>query len=305
MMSYFRVLRPYQWIKNGFVFAPLLFSANYTDTGAWILAFIAFISFCLVSSSVYILNDIKDVKSDRLHPQKKKRPLASGELRTGAAFTLSVSLFLLALLLSFALLPLQVSYILLAYLGIQVSYTLFLKDIAIVDVFVISSGFVLRLFVGACAIDVLLSPWIIVCTYFSAIFLGFNKRAGEIYYFKKTFNKTVEAQGAVKPLNQEKTPFIRNSLKGYNLTLLSQFNNISACATIVSYALYCVEMGHRIEKPFLIFTLVFVVFGFFRYLQFVTTQEEGEQPEIIIFQDRVFLLNMVLWLSLTLWILKP
>ena len=221
MKNYFRLLRPSQWIKNTFVFAPLVFSKHLFDVDWFFLSLRGFVAFCVVSSAVYIINDIFDRNADRAHPFKKNRPIASGAVTIPLAIVISVALLCIAGLLSFSL-DLGFLLILLSYFVLQFFYSIALKRIAILDVFIIASGFMLRVLGGAMLINVLISHWIILCTMFLSLFVALAKRRGEIVLSEQS-----ESPSQRKVLSQYDTPFLDGTMM------------ITASGMAISYALYC------------------------------------------------------------------
>lgn len=279
MTAYFRLLRPTQWIKNTFVFAPLVFSKHLFELDFFLLGLKGFISFCLVSSAVYILNDIFDREADRAHPQKRNRPIASGTVSPTAARIMIAILVLFAAWLS---LPLHIGFriTLLSYFILQFLYSLALKNVVILDVFIIASGFMLRVIGGAEVIEVMISQWIVLCTMFLSLFLATAKRRGEIVLFQ-----SVHADSE------------RRVLQYYDLHFLDSTMMITASGMAISYALYTV--ADRTVKLFgteyLIFTTIFVLFGIFRYLFLVFKKNMGENSVAIILTDVPMFVNLCLW----------
>ena len=283
-----QLLRPKQWIKNAFVLAPLFFSLQFTHGDALLTALLATLAFTTLSCTIYIFNDLIDCTQDRLHPVKCQRPIASGALTFRTAYILAAILFITSALLGLYL-PTSCYIIMAAYLLINFCYCIKLKHIAIIDVLVIASGFILRLLMGGYAIAVSISPWIIMTTFLLALFLGFGKRHQE--------------------LSQHSNSQTRPALKSYNLPFLDKLITISCSATLLSYAIYVVEIAGKTGKTSLVYTIFFVVFGLFRYLQTIylpspTAKAGAEEPESILFRDPVFAANILIWLITTLWILS-
>lgn len=270
-MKYVQLIRPKQWIKNGFVFAPLLFSMKFLDPASCVDAFKAFVSFSLASSFIYILNDLQDAEEDRKHPVKSKRPIASGDVTKLSAISFAV-IVLVLLATSLVLIPKTSCAIVIIYIIQNILYSRIFKHVAVIDVIIIALGFVLRVLMGAYAIDAPVSDWIIVATFLLSLFLGFSKRRHEI---------------GIKEYN-----VVRDSLNGYSFELLDRLISISCGASLMSYALYSVEMGKN-----MIYTLPFVVFGLFRYLQLIYKFDKGGEPGDILTGDLPFLLNITLWLG--------
>lgn len=281
MLAIIESLRPKQWVKNVFVFAPLVFSLQFMNFSAWLGAVFAAVAFVCVSGTVYIFNDIFDIESDRKHPTKKTRPIASGKLSIKAAWITAAFLLSISLIIA-SLLPQGCGAVLLTYLIINVLYTKILKHVAVLDVIIISAGFVLRVIVGGLAIDVTISPWIILATFMVTLFMGFGKRRYELVHVSQK---------------------LRVSMQDYNKEFLDKLINVTCASTFISYAIYAVETAQRIVKVELVYTVVFVAFGLFRYLHFLYLEKEGGAPEEIVFADKWFLGNAIIWLIVTVWIL--
>jgi 4-hydroxybenzoate polyprenyltransferase len=273
------LLRPQQWMKNIFIFAALVFSKNLFHPEFIFTSFIAFISFCLISSAVYIVNDIADVELDRLHPTKKNRPIASGKISTRKAYFIALSTIILCGLLLIRLNAWFI-FIILLYFWMNLLYSFWLKRVALVDIFIIATGFMLRVLAGAVVIEVTISHWLVLCTLFVSIFLALSKRRGEI----------VIAGSYPNYIGRE-------VLKGYPLELIDQFLTISGAGMAISYALYTV--AERTVTTFhtenLIFTTVFVLFGIFRYMIIMKTKTSDDNPTSIILSDKVLLITVLFW----------
>lgn len=280
--SLFKMLRPAQWIKNGFVFAPLIFALEFGHQQSWVLSFVAFFAFVCASSIVYIFNDIKDLKSDRHHPEKRFRPLAAKRVTIWeAAF---VGAFLFGLMLGLIIiLPYQTWIILALYIAQNILYSLWLKKVAILDVLVIALGFVLRVLMGGYAIGVEISPYLPIATLMLSLFLGFAKRYHEL-----------------RRLNQPESAI----LGAYNLNMLDRMISVSCGAALMTYALYTVEIAKRMNDITIVYTVAFVIFGLFRYLQYVYFSKKGGAPEKILYADPLFVGNIVLWLISLITILS-
>lgn len=271
-------LRPEQWIKNGILFAPLLFSQNLFVKPLLFKTLEAFGLFCLLTGAVYIINDLKDIKEDRLHPLKRFRPLASGQVSP----FLAGSLALVCLVVSFTggwFLSVPFWGTLVAYLILQILYTFSLKNQVILDIFSIAAGFVLRVVAGGLAIGVQLSPWLLICTTLLALFLAMAKRRHELVILK---------EGAIEH---------RQILKEYSPYLLDQMMGVVTATTVMSYALYTIsiETISKFRTTNLIYTLPFVLYGIFRYLYLVHQKVEGGRPEEILLTDRPLLLTVLGW----------
>jgi 4-hydroxybenzoate polyprenyltransferase len=266
-------MRPRQWSKNLLLFAGIVFAAKLGDATRWLEAFTAFVAYCAASSAAYLVNDVLDAEHDRRHPVKRSRPVARGELSARAAVGLAVALALLAFALTAALGGWSVLY-LAAFLVLQTAYSLKLKHLVILDVMTIGALFVIRAAAGAEAVDVRISPWLLLCTALLALFLGLAKRRGELVL--------VGAQA---------TPG-RPVLEGYSLALVDQLISVVAASTVIAYSLYTVTA--RDSKAMMV-TIPFVLFGVLRYLVLVHRDDLGEEPEQVLFSDVPILVCIALW----------
>jgi 4-hydroxybenzoate polyprenyltransferase len=266
-------LRPRQWTKNLLLFAGIVFAAKLGDASRWGEAIAAFAAYCAASSASYLVNDVRDAPHDRLHPVKRSRPIARGELSPRAAEALAA----LLLLVAFALvIPLGVGSILFlsAFFALQAAYTLSLKHVVLLDVMTIGGLFVVRAAAGAAAVDVRISPWLLLCTALLALFLALAKRRGELVL-----------------VGAEATPG-RPVLEGYSLELVDQLVTIVAASTVISYCLY--TFTARDSKAMMV-TIPFVVFGVFRYLLLIHRRDLGEEPEEVLLRDGPILLCIAGW----------
>ncbi len=274
--NYFKLFRITHWIKNFFVFIPLIFSKHLLDQNYLLQVVIGFFAFSLVSSLVYIFNDISDAESDRKHPQKKFRPIASGVISKRHAVISMFILFVLVVLISFQV---NTSFILIlvSYVVINIFYTLYLKNIVIVDLACISLGFLLRVIGGALIIYIYISSWLILTTLFISIFLAVMKRRSEIVL--NTENET------------------RKVLGEYNLSFIDQISSISAACVIICYALYSVaeRTVEYFQTENLVYSSIFVVFGIFRYMYLVFKKSKGENPTEIMLTDIPMITNLVFY----------
>lgn len=276
-----RLLRPEQWVKNAFLIAPLIFSKHLFNVEYAKETFLALMVFCLVSSSVYIVNDIADREIDRQHPTKKNRPIASGRISILQAVALLIlvfaAIFVLGKDLNFRFGLTAATYFLL-----NLAYSFGLKRVILVDVFMIAAGFMLRVLAGAFVIAVLISPWLILCTLFVSVFLAISKRRGELLL-------TNRAEGYSG----------REVLHEYDLSLMDQLMTIAASGMAISYALYTV--ADRTVSIFgtdnLIFTTVFVLFGIFRYLFLVRKNERDDNPAHLLVTDAAMVVNVLSWFA--------
>ena len=266
-------VRPKQWPKNLLLFAGLIFAAKLGDATRWLEAVAAFAAYCLASSAAYLVNDVRDAGHDRAHPVKRRRPIASGEVSERTALRLAAVLAAAAFALAGALGPWSALF-LAAFLALQAAYSLGLKHLVLIDVMAIGGLFVLRAAAGAEAVDVRISPWLLVCTALLALFLGLAKRRGELVL-----------------VGAEETPG-RPVLEGYSLALVNQLVSVVAASTISAYALY--TFTARPSKAMMA-TIPFVLFGVFRYLYLVHQRDLGEEPELVLLGDRQIQLCVVAW----------
>jgi 4-hydroxybenzoate polyprenyltransferase len=273
-------IRPRQWYKNLLLFVGIIFSANFLNAYMWVYAFLAFVFFCLLSSGEYLINDIVDRAKDRRHPLKRKRPIASGELKVSYALSIAVILILIALLGSYFAINMLFFIFSASYVLLVLLYSLALKRLVIADVLIISIGFVLRAVAGCAAIGVLISPWLIVCTLLLALLLVFGKRRGEL--------ASVGERAAAKIAG----------LSSYSVAMLDQLVGISAAAAIVSYLMYSFFMGNY----YMMLTVPSVVYGLFRYLFLVHQENFGGELERI-FLDKPTLINLAIWVLLVVIVL--
>lgn len=271
--------RPKQWIKNFFIFAPLIFSQNLFEIPLLIKSVIAFAAFCLLSSSLYILNDIRDLDEDRHHPIKSKRPLASGKIRQTQAWTAFGILLVSSVAVSILFLNQQFLVAALIYVILQFSYSFGLKHVIILDVFIIAAGFIIRVIAGGFAINVLISHWLLICTLLLALFLALSKRRHEMILL---------GEDAINH---------RPILKEYSPYLLDQMIAVVTASTIIAYCLYTIseETIARFGTYELIYTVPFVLYGIFRYLYLIHRKSEGGSPEALILKDKPLLIDVFLW----------
>jgi 4-hydroxybenzoate polyprenyltransferase len=273
-----RSLRPAQWVKNLFVLAPLVFAHRLEDPEPLRRAALAFLIFCTASSAVYLVNDLRDREQDRLHPEKARRPIASGALPPAVAGVAAGLLGVGSLAGALALGP-PFGLALGAYLGLNLLYSVALKHIVILDVMSIAAGFVLRVLGGAAAIGVAVSSWLVLCGTFLALFLAFSKRRHELMLL---------TDAAVAQ---------RKVLADYSPVFLDQMINVVTASTVVSYALYTVapETTARLGTRHLVWTLPLVLFGIFRFLYLLHQRPGTRNPTETILTDAPFLVNMALW----------
>ena len=266
-------MRPRQWLKNLLLFAGIIFAAELGDPTRWLEAIAAFAAYCAASSAAYLVNDLRDVAGDRLHPVKRRRPIARGELRRRPALALAAGLGVGALAVT-ASLGVASLACLAGFAALQAAYTLRLKHVVLVDVLVIAALFVVRAVAGAVAVDVKISPWLLVCTALLALFLALGKRRAELVL-----------------VGADRTPG-RPVLEGYSLGLVDQLLAAVAGATIVAYALYTVTAR---DSYALVATVPLVVAGLLRYLQLVHRHAAGEEPENVLLGDVPILVIVAVW----------
>jgi len=283
---YLQLARPHQYVKNGFVLLPLFFGYKSAAPQALMSALWAFAAFCLTAGAVYVLNDIKDITEDREHPRKKNRPLASGAVSIRNAVIFLLFLLAVSCSISVALLPRQFLYILFAYLLLNVGYSFYLKQIAIVDVICIATGFVLRVLAGGVVAAVEVSHWIIIMTFLLAIFLALGKRRDDLLLADNGSN-------------------IRKSLSGYNLEFVSMSMVSMTSVVIVAYLLYCVspEVIQKHGTHELYFTGFWVIAGFLRYLQLTFVQKRSGSPTMILLHDYFLWAVIGGWISTFYWLI--
>jgi 4-hydroxybenzoate polyprenyltransferase len=272
-----KTMRPRQWTKNAFVLAAIVFDRQLTNPAALINALVAFVLFCLLSSVVYIINDIADVKADRLHPLKRHRPIASGSLPVSVAIGAAVFLLIFTIPAAYLLSP-TFAAIAVAYFAINIAYSNWLKHVPLVDVFIIAAGFVLRVAAGVSVINVeRFSPWLYVVTTLFALYIGFGKRRAEL-------SLPIEDSGQT-----------RRVLDGYTIPFLDQLIIIVSATTIVAYSLYTFSAPNLPANHAMMLTIPFVVYGIFRYLYLLQVKLEGGAPEELLLTDRPLQIAIVLW----------
>jgi 4-hydroxybenzoate polyprenyltransferase len=273
--SYFKLMRPFQWLKNLLVIAPIFFAGAVFNAGLLSETVLSAFIFCLVSSAMYIVNDLFDIKQDRLHPIKKNRPLASGDVsERGAIVLLSV-----LSVLSVALLLVETSIvpIIIVYVVLNLLYSFKLKHVAVLDLICVASFYILRILAGGLSTGTYISPWIILCVFFGSLFVVVGKRYGESFLENR-----------------------RQVLGNYSREILNFMLIVSSTLVIISYGIYSI-IGH--DYPYLVYSTVFVVFVIFRMLNYIYTHpKEAESPELAVFKDTWILAAFVSWLLFVFWI---
>jgi len=285
-MRWLTLLRPSQWLKNGFVLAPLLFSGLATQRAELSAAALAFASFCLLASGGYVINDLRDRVADTQHPSKRFRPLAAGTIKVRHAVQVATALIVGALLLAFAVNP-SVGVFALSYLALSLAYTFGLKRLVIIDVFAIATFYVLRLLAGSAAIGVKPSIWLLICGSLLALYLGFAKRRHELL------------------LMGEGSTDHRSVLREYSPAFLDQMSVVLLSVTIVSYLMYTIssETAVRVGADLLAYSSVFVLYGVFRYMYLVHRRQAGGSPTNTLLTDRALLAAVAGWLAYCGWII--
>ena len=284
MTQFLKLLRVEQWVKNLFVFAPLFFSGNITNTDLFIKSVFAFFVFSFAASSIYIINDYSDIESDRKHPEKKKRPLASGAISKKTALIVFAALIIIDVLLIilgqeyFKQNLWKFAVIIIFYFVMNLAYTYKLKHVAIIDVCIIAVGFVLRVLAGGYVTGIFISQWAILLTFVLALVLAIGKRRGEL-------------------INAQISGKTRRALDGYNVQFADIALSISCTLAIVCYLMF--TLSPEVQKRFhprVFYTVIFVVFAFLRYLQQTLVYNKTESPTKIVYKDRYIQITLVLWL---------
>lgn len=275
-----RTMRPHHWIKNLFVFAPLFFSGQFTDQRKIAATFLIFIAFSIISSSIYIFNDVADRERDRIHPSKCKRPIASGSLPVLTALIVGICFVVLTISALILTVSVKVTIIFLFYILFNIGYSLFFKKFVIVDVFCVSIGFVLRVLAGGLVVDVVPSSWLIIATFLLSLFLALGKRRHELVLL----NKTSDNHRAV--------------LSHYSPHLVDQLISVVTPVTLITYLLYTLDADTmaRFNSDKLFSTGIFVIFGIFRYLYLIHKKDLGGSPTRLVLKDLPLLAAILGWI---------
>ena len=284
MKNFIKLIRPKHYFKNLFILLPLFFSGQINNTELLLEGLVAFIAFSLVASSIYIFNDYKDIYNDRKHPIKKFRPLASGLIKKNSALNLMI-IFLISGSILMYFLSFKSFIVLTIYILLNFAYSLKLKQIALLDVTIIASGFVLRIFTGSFAYDVPLTIWIVIMTFLIALFLALAKRRDDVLILNKSGKKT------------------RKSIDGYNLKLIDGIMIMMSAVVIVAYLQITIteDFMLKFESENLYLTGLFVIFGIMRYLQITIVEEKSGSPTEIIYTDKILQINIILWILMFCW----
>jgi len=278
LVKIIEAMRPAQWTKNFFIFAALVFARKFFDWPSFLKVAEAFLLYCLLTGSLYLFNDFMDLKEDRAHPIKSRRPLASGAIPPGLALIIfsigSLAALLWALALNWPFFLITVAYFLL-----QVAYSFKLKHIVILDIFVLASGFVIRVAAGGLVINVPISSWLLICTSLLALFIGMSKRRHELVIL------------------EDKAADHRPILKEYSPYLLDQMISVVTASTVIAYCLYTIspETVEKFGTRNLIYSSIFVLYGIFRYLYLVHQKGWGGNPEELVIKDKPLLIAIILW----------
>jgi len=281
-----RLLRPHQWLKNGFVFVGLLFGHAWQQGETVLAVIMAAAAFCLVSSAIYVINDLSDREADRLHPKKRHRPLAAGEVSVTQAVVIALVSAGLGGILAIAASS-EVLWIVLGYAVMNLAYSWRLKQVVILDVFIIAAGFMLRILAGTIGVGIPPSSWLLLTGLMVTLFLGFAKRRSEL----AVMERGVEAS--------------RKVLQNYSLPMLDLMIGVCAAGVVMSYSLYTMSAEtlaiHQTDK--LIYTVPFVLYGLFRYLHLTFSSDAGEDPARDLIRDPHMLITVLGWGALTFWLL--
>ena len=276
----FRSLRPDQWVKNFFIFLPLIFGKKLFVFPINLKIIVAFCSFSLASSVVYLINDITDIKKDKLYPVKHLRAIASGKVSIKQAKITALILIILSIAFSFTL-SAYFRYIIITYIACNIAYSKILKNIVIIDVFCLGGFFLLRILAGSIVAEVVMSHWILIMTTLLALFLGFTKRHQEIKLLK------------------QKAPHHLHLFTKYNIHFIDQMITVVASSTAVAYMLYTVDARTVVEfgTKNLMYSIPFVYYGIFRYLYLISNTCKGNDPTSVLLSDRTLQITIVLWIG--------
>ena len=293
MKSVLQILRPYQWVKNFFVFMPLFFGHQLMNVPLLINTIAAFFAFSFVASSIYCFNDIIDVEDDRRHVEKCHRPIASGKISVAMGYALMFVMLALSIALSFALpndvvsTTLPLPYIIIIYWLMEMAYCIRLKRIAIIDLCILSMGFLLRIAAGGAATGILLSHWLIMMTFLLTLFLGFAKRRDDVLKFQKT---------KIPP---------RHNTKRYNLTFVNEAITVTGCVMLVCYIMYTVspETIANFDNRHIYLTTIFVLLGVLRYMQLAVVDEKSGDPTKVLLRDPFTQVIVLCWAVAFLFII--
>ena len=283
LRTWFHLLRIPQWSKNAVVFAALVFGDPRIDHALW-RSIAAFIAFCVISSAGYIFNDRVDISRDRIHPTKRNRPIASGDVSAQTGLVIALVLTAIGLVIAYLVNPVLL-LVMICYALLTFAYSMKLKNIVLLDAFTIATGFLLRAVAGAAAVEVPVSPWLMLCTLLLALFLAFGKRRSEL----------VRLQGDAAAH--------RAALSGYSVPLLDQLLVITAGSTIMAYSFYSFTSESVPQNGVMMLTVPFVMFAVFRYLLLVMRRGEGGTPELLLWRDKPLLVAVASWAAVVVGIM--
>ena len=277
-MKYLKLIRIKEWIKNSFIYIPVFFAGEFHSSHYHRELFLFFLSFCFIASGIYIFNDYKDIEEDRLHPKKKLRPLASGSIPIGIAFTIMIALFIVGFLISY-LLNKYVLAILVTYFIFNIFYSYGLKHISIVDIFILSSGFLLRVIAGGMIAQVPVSQWLIVMVFLLSLFLALGKRRDDLLIYLQSQNLT------------------RKSVLEYNMDFLNAMLAILSAVLLVSYIMYTItpEVIERFQNRYIYATSIYVFAGIMRYLQIIFMSNGSGSPTTVLYRDKFIIGTLIFW----------
>lgn len=283
--NYFILLRPHHYLKNLFIFLPLFFALKITDVHLLYYTCIAFIGFCLVTSGVYIFNDLCDIKEDKKHPLKKYRPITAGLISKRNAILIMILVFVMGVSIS-CLINRYVVFLFLVYITLNILYSIKLKHIAIIDIFIIGIDFVIRIYIGGISAGIFISHWIILMTFLLALFLALGKRRDDFLIFLKSGKK------------------MRRIIDRYNLEFINISTAVIVSIIMVAYMMYTIspDVIAKMHSDKLYFTMFFVVLGLMRYLQLIYVEEKSGSPTLLLFKDKFLQFCIIGW-SITFLIL--
>ena len=282
MIKYLYLIRVKQWTKNLLCFSGIIFGPSTFNSYLFLQSFHSFICFCLISSSVYIINDIFDKEADSKHPKKKNRPIAGGMIKIFPATLLAILFLIIGLIISKNINN-MVFYVIIGYLLNNLFYNVFLKKYIIIDVLSIAFGFIFRLLSGIYSVGLTPTPWIILCTFFLAIFLGFSKRRAELKNSNRNFSQ-------------------RSVLKDYKINFLDSLINDAAFGAVISYSLFC---SINQENFGMIITIPVVYFALMHYKSLLFQNIHGEEPELVILKDKTIIVSIIIWLTIYIYFKSP
>lgn len=274
-IALFKLMRPKQWTKNFFVFAAIVFSGNFLNAHILKVNILTFVLFCITSSAIYVLNDIVDIEKDKIHPDKRNRPLPSGKVSKNSAILLDILLIITVVLISWLYVDISILGIFALYFIVNIFYSFSLKNIVIIDVMIITFGFVLRVASGSLATKVEISPWLFLCTILLSLFLALNKRKSEII------------------MMQDNCSSHRKILEEYSVDLIDKMLTIVNPSILMAYCLYTFSST---QSKTMMYTIPFVLYGIFRYEYLMDKKNIGGKPEDVFIKDMPFLINILLWI---------